>query len=127
MKLNLARESTSKSSVVPESACIVLAVATDRDREAIYCHRHEIYALELGQHQLNSTQRLHDTLDDWNLYLVAKVNGEIAGFVSVTPPGRPAYSIDKYFERASLPFAIDEKLFEVRLLTVLKPYRGREV
>lgn len=104
-----------------------LALAGETERQAIYRVRHEVYARELGQHRVNASGRLLDPLDDCNVYLVAKVDGEIAGFISVTPPSAPAYSIDKYFKREQLPFAIDDQLYEVRLLTVLKPHRGREV
>src|SRR6185369_13448438 len=48
-------------------------------------------------------------------------------FISLTPPGRGALSIDKYFARETLPCPIDDRLYEVRLLTVLKPHRGREL
>src|SRR5207237_925965 len=51
---------------------------------------------------------------------------EIVGFVSITPPGR-TYSVDKYIEREELPFVVDDRLFEVRLLTVLKPHRRTEL
>lgn len=44
--------------------------------------------------------------------------------MSLTPPDVSRYSIDKYFARAELPFSVDEGLFEVRLLTVCKRYRG---
>lgn len=121
---------------VPESALLqngstlprlVLEAAGPADREAIYRIRHEVYARELGQHSLNATERLRDSLDDWNVYLVAKIGAEIAGFISLTPAGSPSLSIDKYFARDTLPFPVDERLVEVRLLTVLKSYRSREV
>jgi histidinol-phosphate/aromatic aminotransferase/cobyric acid decarboxylase-like protein/GNAT superfamily N-acetyltransferase len=129
MKTKLASVSGSSTPFTPEidSSRLILSVADERDRETIYGHRHEVYACELGQHGLNPSGRLRDALDDWNFYLVARAGGRIAGFVSITPPGRPSYSIDKYFARESLPFAIDGRLFEVRLLTVLKPHRGRDV
>jgi histidinol-phosphate/aromatic aminotransferase/cobyric acid decarboxylase-like protein/GNAT superfamily N-acetyltransferase len=104
---------------------IVLALASTQDRHVIYRLRHEVYARELGQHDTNLTEQLQDPLDDWNIYLVAKVAGEIAGFVSITPPARPAYSINKYFAPERLPFTIDNALYEVRLLTIRKPHRGR--
>lgn len=106
---------------------MVLDVASPADREAIYRARHDIYARELGQHAANPAGRLRDALDDGNLYLVARAGGELAGFISLTPPGSAAYSIDKYFTRDTLPFPVDEHLYEVRLLTVLRPHRGREV
>ena len=105
----------------------VVAAATATDRETIARLRHDVYARELRQHATNDAERLRDALDDWNVVLVAKTAGEIAGFISITPPGRPAYSIDKYFRRVELPFAVDDRLHEVRLLTVVKPHRGRDL
>ena len=116
-----------RSTTPPPSSSFVLSVADDRDRETIHRIRHEVYARELGQHHVNPAGRLRDALDDWNFYLVAKLGEEIGGFISITPPGRPSYSIDKYFARETLPFPFDDKLYEVRLLTVLKPHRGREL
>ncbi len=67
---------------------------------------------------------LSDALDDFNTYIVASVNEQIVGFISVTPPGHGRYSIDKYLSRDELPFPCDESLFEARLLTVIEPRRG---
>jgi histidinol-phosphate/aromatic aminotransferase/cobyric acid decarboxylase-like protein/GNAT superfamily N-acetyltransferase len=108
-------------------ASYVLGLADATDREEIYRLRHEIYARELGQHAVNAAGALRDPLDTANLYLVARCGPEIAGFISITPPRAPAFSIDKYFPRPGLPFAFDSKLYEVRLLTVLQPHRGREL
>jgi len=105
---------------------VIVDIAGPADRERIAHHRHEVYADELGQHSINSSRRLEDSLDGFNTFLVARVGEEIAGFVSITPPGGPSYSIDKYFARDAMPFAFDDGLFEVRLLTVLRPGRGRE-
>ena len=104
-----------------------VALAGDLEREDIYRIRHEVYARELGQHPANAETRLRDPLDEGNLYIVAKVAGQMAGFISVTPPRHGRYSVDKYFARESLPFAVDEGLYEVRLLTVLPAYRGSEL
>lgn len=104
----------------------VIAVADAADRNVIAHLRHEVYARELGQHAPNPAGRLRDPLDDYNVMLVARVDGEIGGFISLTPPGRGPLSIDKYFARDALPFAVDDGLYEVRLLTVLRPRRGRE-
>src|SRR2546423_15387656 len=78
---------------------ISLSMASPDDREEIYRLRHEVYARELRQHEPNAAGKLRDALDDWNIYLVARTEGEIAGFISITPPGGPSYSIDKYFKR----------------------------
>lgn len=89
--------------------------------------RHDVYATEIGQHEVNPEGLLRDPLDHANIYLVAGRGTEVIGFVSVTPPGAGHYSIDKYFRRSDLPFPVDAGLFEVRLLTVQKAHRGSRV
>src|ERR1043166_448892 len=69
-----------------ENLPFVLSVATESDREVIYRMRHEVYARELGQHATTPAGSLRDALDDWNVYLVAKIDDHIAGFFSFTPP-----------------------------------------
>src|SRR5580698_10421540 len=105
---------------------ITIALADDFDRPELYRVRHQVYALELGQHPPNSAARLSDPLDTYNLYLKAAVAGRIVGFVSITPPGQ-SYSVDKYFTRKDFPFLFDDGLYEVRLLTVLASHRGLAV
>ena len=89
-----------------------ISEATADDRKTIYANRHEVYARELGQHQPNDSGRLSDPLDEFNVYLVAQRHGAIAGFVSLTPPGDHLYSVDKYFARDALPFAVDAGLWK---------------
>jgi histidinol-phosphate/aromatic aminotransferase/cobyric acid decarboxylase-like protein len=105
---------------------IVIRIATPGDREEIYRLRHEIYARELGQHAPNEVGALHDPLDEFNLYMVASLNGVLAGFVSITPPGCGSYSVDKYLCRENFPEFACERLYEVRLLTVTNRFRRRE-
>src|SRR5438094_10557358 len=62
----------------------VLSLATEADREEIYRLRHEVYARELAQHASTPVGCLRDALDDWNLYLVAKIGDQIAGCISIT-------------------------------------------
>ena len=97
---------------------LVVRMATERDRETIYRLRHEVYASELAQHSTNAARRLTDSLDAFNHYIVVSDGDRIVGFVSITPPDGPSYSIDKYFKREQLPFPVDDKLYEIRLLTV---------
>jgi hypothetical protein len=115
------------SAQVPDLSRVVLTIAEPLDRELIYHLRHEVYANELRQHAPNSQGSLRDVLDDGNIYLVAKVAGCIAGFISITPPSERGYSIDKYFPRETLPFSCNGRLFEIRLLTVTKTYRRSEL
>jgi histidinol-phosphate/aromatic aminotransferase/cobyric acid decarboxylase-like protein/N-acyl-L-homoserine lactone synthetase len=106
---------------------LTVSVADNRDRETIYAIRHQVYAEELGQHPRNATGQLVDALDRVNVYLVVKQAGAIAGFVSITPPNACGYSVDKYFTRASLPVVADERLYEVRLLTVTAAHRRSSI
>lgn len=104
-----------------------MSVACGEDRGPIYRARNQVYAGELRQHPAAASGELRDGLDAFNVYLVAKIGDQLAGFISVTPPAAPSYSIDKYFSRDCLPFECDDHLYEVRLLTVLPPYRGGEL
>src|ERR1051325_11329600 len=79
---------------VERPAKFVLGVASATDREAIYRARYEVYTPELGQHAANGGCQLSDSLDAQNVYIVAHLNGALAGFVSITPPSAKAYSVD---------------------------------
>ena len=110
-------------------ARVVVRSATTADRDAIYRIRHDVYARELGQHHANDAGRLTDALDAYNTYYVAErtaqdgSDAEIIGFISLTPPGTPSYSIDKYFKRDEIPVVFDSGLFEIRILTVVEEHR----
>jgi len=106
--------------------------ARDDDRPQIYQLRHAVYAKELGQHPVNDQGMLRDDLDKYNQYLVIESDHELIGCVSITPPPEACngsavldhrYSIDKYVDRKELPFAFDDALYEIRLLTVAESHR----
>lgn len=103
-----------------------IAVATGRDRDVIYQLRHDVFARELAQHAENAERRLTDDLDEFNTYIIANVHEEIAGFISITPPGS-RYSIDKYLSRDELPLPVDDRLYELRLLAVIPPHRSSQI
>lgn len=109
----------------PSNRRPVVRLATAAEREVIYRLRHEVYARELRQYALRADGRLTDALDAFNLYLVACEGPDIIGFVSLTPPGHGTYSVDKYLRRDQLPFPVDDKLYEVRILTVPETSRRR--
>ena len=104
-----------------------VSLADERDRAAIYAIRHQVYAEQLKQHSESGTGLLIDPLDEVNQYIAVKCSGEIAGFVSITPPNARGYSVDKYFARSSLPVVFDHRLYEVRLLTVTDAHRGTSI
>ena len=106
---------------------VEISFATSDDRNKIYRIRHEVYASELMQHPQNEGKIFQDKFDDFNTYIVAKINSKIVGFISVTPPTKNDYSIDKYFTRKEIPFTVDDGTFEMRILTVLKAHRGKPI
>ena len=101
-----------------------ISISTKEQDDELAFHRHDIYAVELKQHETNRLERLGDSLDAYNINIVVCARGELAGFISLTPPNKQTFSIDKYFKRSDLPFTIDESVWETRLLTVFKKYRG---
>lgn len=111
---------------VEKDTKIDITLANTNQRELIYKIRHEVYGTELKQHSTNADGKLTDSLDEFNIYIVATFADQILGFVSITPPNQ-YYSVDKYFPRHSFPFLFDNGLFEIRLLTVLKPFRNTNV
>ena len=97
-----------------------ISISTKEQDDELAFHRHDIYAVELKQHETNRLERLGDSLDAYNINIVICARGELAGFISLTPPNKQTFSIDKYFKRIDLPFTIDESVWETRLLTVFK-------
>jgi GNAT superfamily N-acetyltransferase len=101
-----------------------ITLAGEDDRSSIYALRHAVYATELRQHPENAAGQLTDALDASNIYILASMADKTTvGFISVTPPGGN-YSFEKYLSREQLPFAVDNDLYEARLLAVDKAHRG---
>lgn len=111
----------------PAEALAEIRIATESDRREIARLRHDVYASEIGQHPINDQGELSDPLDHCNVMLVALWKGRIAGFISLTPPNASSFSIDKYFRRSDLPFKFHGRLFEARILTVVRSFRGTEI
>ena len=43
----------------------------------IYRMRHDVYVTELGQHEVQQNAMLSDALDESNIYIIAKIRGEL--------------------------------------------------
>ena len=106
------------------SSNICIREADELDREEIYRSRHEVYSVELKQYPLSDSGVLTTPLDRVNRYVVARVSGELVGYISITPPTAGEYSIDSYLPRSEWPFASDSGLYEIRVLTVVAKNRG---
>lgn len=128
MKTASVKITTPRISILPDVPNrFVLQAASRADRDQISILRHQVYADEIGQHPPHASGRLTDSLDEGNVFLTVAFAGQIMGFVSITPPTLGHYSIDKYFERQSLPFEVNSGLWEIRLLTVLTKWRNQPV
>lgn len=103
---------------------LILSMADTADRQAIYRIRHNVYATELGQYESRPDGILEDIADTRSVYIAAYVDEEVVGFVGITPPNSPRFSIDKYLPRDEIPFSFDDRLYEIRALTVTRPLRG---
>jgi hypothetical protein len=104
-----------------------VSISGEHDRKEIYRLRHVVFAAELSQYPQNSEGRLVDDLDTHNVYVHARQEGTMVGFISITPPSAGRYSIDKHVAREDLPFPMDEGVYEMRLLAVPPRFRGREL
>jgi histidinol-phosphate/aromatic aminotransferase/cobyric acid decarboxylase-like protein len=107
----------------PSDGKLVLSIASSTDREEIYRTRYEIYSTEIQQHPANGNGFLKDEPGMINHYIIAKRGNALVGFISITPPVSGKYSLDKYFDRNSLPFIFTDDLFEIRLLSVISENR----
>ena len=56
---------------------IEISLATTVDRNKIYQLRYQVYASELMQHPTNEAMMFEDKLDQFNVYIIAKINAEI--------------------------------------------------
>jgi histidinol-phosphate/aromatic aminotransferase/cobyric acid decarboxylase-like protein/predicted GNAT family N-acyltransferase len=101
-----------------------ISVANAGEREAVYRMRHDVYAAELGQYESRPEGSLPDTTDINSVYIIASSGGEVVGFVGVTPPSSPRFSVDKHLSRDEIPMVFDKHLYEIRALTVNRSLRG---
>ena len=104
----------------------IVRVATEKDWDAIAQLNHNVYALELGQHAPNQQGRKTDRLHDTNLYLVAYVEEELVGMLSITLPSRAPFSTLKRVTAVSEDILMHlSSTAEIRLLAVKPAYRGQ--
>lgn len=63
-----------------------IRLSTPDDKAKISEMIHEIYAKELGQYNVNSENSIIDKYDETNNYIVAYLQDELVGMVSITRP-----------------------------------------
>ncbi|MDD3276058.1 MAG: aminotransferase class I/II-fold pyridoxal phosphate-dependent enzyme [Kiritimatiellales bacterium] len=101
-----------------------LSPATPAHRNDIDRIRHDVYAAELGQFTHSPDGLLRDRPEVESVYITAVHDGKLVGFVGITPPASPRYSVDHYLSRGNVPVQFDQHLYEIRALTVIDPARG---
>ena len=99
--------------------------------EQISSLRHEVYATELQQYELNTEKQLEDP---GRHFIACMVGSKIAGYISLNPPTKRAFRVSKYFTQETLDSTVftqcGERLsstFEVRALTVSSEFRGQQI
>lgn len=104
----------------------IIRVANEQDWDAIAQLNHDTYALELGQYAPNEAGRMADRRHDTNLYIVAYMQDELAGMLSITLPSTAPFSTLK--RMPVVGETIQKNLHttaEIRLLAVKPAYRGQ--
>ena len=93
--------------------------------------RHEVYASELQQYQVNSEQQLEDP---GHHFIACMVEGKLAGYISLNPPSKQPFRVSTYFSQETLDETLYSKCsnrlsstFEVRALTVSPDFRGKQI
>lgn len=99
-----------------------------QELEQIFRLNHETFAEEIPQHDRNEQRLLIDSFHHQNTYIIALKDHKVIGMISLADK-RP-FSLDKKLGDigAHLPEQIDEnKLCEIRLLSIRKEYRKTKV
>lgn len=106
------------------SSRIRIEVADADRRQEVYRLRHEVYSIELGQYALCSNGILPDSIGVESVYIIASIDDELVGFIGVTPPSSPCFSVENHLSSTDFPITRDKQSFEVRALTTKQPLRG---
>ncbi|MEB5481384.1 aminotransferase class V-fold PLP-dependent enzyme [Shouchella clausii] len=105
-----------------DTSAITYKIA-DSDEEFNQIHKlnYDTFVEEIPQHRPNTDKRLIDRFNDENIYIIAKRDQEIIGMISVRDT-RP-FSLDSKLENLDSYINSDEKLCEIRLLSIKQAYR----
>lgn len=114
----------SRGADTKQNTPLTISVATPSEREALYRLRHDVYATELEQYESRQNGILPDVAELLSTYIVASLNNELVGFIGITTPDSPSYSVDKYIPRSKNPIQFNNELYEIRALTVTQQKRG---
>ncbi len=103
---------------------LTISLPTAQDCELINRIRHDVYISELKQFDPLEGDMLPDRPEVDSTYIKCEINGALIGFVGITPPSSPTYSIDHYVDRNQVPVQFGKHAYEIRALTVVDSVRG---
>tara|TARA_B110000444_G_scaffold259152_1_gene302004 strand:+ start:15624 stop:17387 length:1764 start_codon:yes stop_codon:yes gene_type:complete len=93
--------------------------------------RHDVYASELRQYEVNSERQIEDPGRNFIACMVGKT---LAGYISLNPPENQPFRLNQYFSQEVLQNTLyplcDDRLsstYEVRALTVSPEFRGKQI
>lgn len=103
---------------------IKISVVEKNKINELFQLRYKVYVNELSQYNKQSNLILMDDDDIKTTFITATSDNKILGFIGITSPKSPRYSIDKYLSRDNGILDFNNKLYEIRALTVSKDKRG---
>jgi len=93
--------------------------------------RHDVYAEELQQYDLNNEQQLEDP---GRHFITCMIGTQLAGYISLNPPEQKPFRVTKYFSPEILDKTVYSQsneqrstTYEVRALTVSPAFRGQDI
>lgn len=89
----------------------------------VYRLRHDVYATELNQYPTRVDDSLRDNDQVQSEFIGATFRGKLIGFIGVTSPMSPQFSLDKHVPRDQWTKDLPGPCFEIRTLTVAKSFR----
>lgn len=99
--------------------------------EQISSLRHEVYATELQQYDINIEQQLEDP---GRHFIACMAGNKLAGYISLNPPSDKPFRVSKYFSKETLDQTVysqskerHSSTYEVRALTVAPEFRGQQI
>ncbi|MEQ8908664.1 MAG: GNAT family N-acetyltransferase [Vicingaceae bacterium] len=98
---------------------------TSREYEQIHDLNYQTFVEEIKQHEPREDKRLEDQFHDLNNYVIACFDNQLIGMVCYKTK-RP-FSLDKKGVSIDAYITAEEKIAEVRLLTILPKWRKGKV
>jgi histidinol-phosphate/aromatic aminotransferase/cobyric acid decarboxylase-like protein/predicted GNAT family N-acyltransferase len=93
--------------------------------------RHDVYATELQQYEVNTDQQLEDP---GRHFIACMIGTKLAGYISLNPPTDKPFRVTTYFSQETLDQTVYSQCgerrsstYEVRALTVSPEFRGQQI